>query len=145
MGLASVVLAICGGGAPPVSPSENSFLKGTWSGMLTIFRTGQSDVSGAATWVFKLVPQTGRQNFNTTIRSQNTRIPVTTTSTIVLTPTADPPGQVGGTGRYNSPRGCTGDFVTTGNASAGTIDATFDGIDCEDGSGVRYRSVVASA
>ena len=47
MGLASVVLAICGGGAPPVSPSENSFLKGTWSGMLTISRTGQSDVSGA--------------------------------------------------------------------------------------------------
>jgi hypothetical protein len=64
-------------------------------------------------------------------------IPVTTTSTIVLTPTADPPGQIGGTGHYNSPRGCTGDFVTTGNATVNTIDATFDGIDCDDGSGVR--------
>ena len=79
----------------------------------------------------------GRHNFNTTIRSQNAWIPVTTTSTIVLTPTADPPGQIGGTGHYTSPRGCTGDFVTTGNATVNTIDATFDGIDCDDGSGVR--------
>jgi hypothetical protein len=84
-----------------------------------------------------VVPQTGRQNFLTTIRSQNTWIPVTTTSTIVLTPPADPPGQIGGTGHYNSLRGCTGDFVTTGNATINTIDATFDGIDCDDGSGVR--------
>jgi hypothetical protein len=30
-----------------------------------------------------------------------------------------------------------GDFVTTGNATINTIDATFDGIDCDDGSGVR--------
>jgi hypothetical protein len=73
----------------------------------------------------EVVPQTGRQNFNTPIRSQNTWIPVTTTSTIVLTPTADPPGQIGGTGHYNSPCGCTSDFVTTGNATANTIDATF--------------------
>ena len=28
-----------------------------------------------------------------------------------------------------------GDFVTTGNAIVSTIDATFDGIDCDDGGG----------
>ena len=50
---------------------------------------------------------------------------------------ADPPGQIGGTGHYNSPRGCTGDFVTTRNTAINTIDATFDGIDCDDGSAVR--------
>jgi hypothetical protein len=107
---------------------------------LTISRTGQPDASGAATWVFKLVPQTGRQNINPTIRSQNTWIPVTTTSTIVLTSTADLPGQIGATGHYSSPGGCTGDFVTTGNANAGAFDATFDGIDGDDGSGVRLPS-----
>jgi hypothetical protein len=138
MGLASLVLANCGGGSTPISsPGETSFLTGTWNGTLTISRTGQPDVTGPATWTFELVPQTGRHNFNTTIRSQNAWIPITTTSTIVLTPTADPPGQIGGTGHYNSPRGCTGDFVTTGNATVNTIDATFDGIDCDDGSGVR--------
>ena len=52
-------------------------------------------------------------------------------------PTADPPGQIGGTAHYSSPHGCTGDFVTTGNATINTIDATFDGIDCDDGSGIR--------
>jgi hypothetical protein len=135
--LAPVVLATCGGGSTPPAPSETSFLSGTWTGTLTITRSGQPDVTGPATWAFELVPQTGRQNFNTTIRSQNTWIPITTTSTIVLTPTADPPGQIGGTGHYSSPRGCTGDFVTTGTASVSTIDATFDGIDCDDGSGVR--------
>jgi hypothetical protein len=30
-----------------------------------------------------------------------------------------------------------GDFVTTGNATINTIDVTFDGIDCDDGSGIR--------
>src|ERR1700682_6571550 len=54
---------------------------------------------------------------------------------LILTPTAEPPGQIGGTGHYTSPRGCTGDFVTTGNATINTIDATFDGIDCDDGIG----------
>jgi hypothetical protein len=49
MGLASMVLAICGGGAPPVSPIENSFFNGTGNGTLTIARTGQPDVSGAVT------------------------------------------------------------------------------------------------
>src|SRR5712691_12357049 len=132
-----MVLTSCGGGAPPVSPSENSFLNETWNGTLTVSRAGQPDLVGPATWTFELFPQTGRQNFNTTIRSQNMWISVTTTSTIVLTPTADPPGQIRGTGHYNSPRGCTGDFVTTEDATASTIDATFDGIDCDDGSGVR--------
>ena len=65
MGLASVVLANCGGGSTPTSPGETSFLTGTWNGTLTISRTGQPDVTGPATWTFELVPQTGRHNFNT--------------------------------------------------------------------------------
>jgi len=137
IGLGAMMVANCGGGSTPPAPSETSFLSGTWTGTLTISRTGQPDATGPATWTFELVPQTGRQSFNTTIRSQNAWIPVTTTSSIVLTPTADPPGQIGGTGHYNSPRGCTGDFVTRGSASVSVIDATFDGIDCDDGSGVR--------
>lgn len=137
IGLASMGLANCGGGSTPTSPGETSYLSGTWNGTLTISRAGQPDITGPATWTFELVPQSGRQNFSTTIRSQNMWIPVTTTSTIVLTPTADPPGQIGGTGHYTSPRGCTGDFVTTGNATASAIDATFDGIDCADGGAVR--------
>jgi hypothetical protein len=56
---------------------------------------------------------------------------------MVLTPTAGPPGQIGGTGHYNSRRGCSRDFVTTANALVNTIDATLDGIDCDDGSGGR--------
>jgi len=59
-----------------------------------------------------------------------------TPSTIVFDTDGDPPGQIGGTGHYNSPHGFRGDFVTTGNATVNTIDATFDGIDCDDGSGV---------
>ena len=137
LGLALAVLASCGGGSTPTSPGEMSFLSGTWNGTLTISRDGQADITGAATWTFEVIPQTGRHNFNTTIRSQNAWIPVTTTSTIVLTPTAEPPGQIGGTGNYTSPRGCVGEFVTTGNATVNTIDATFDGIDCADASGVR--------
>src|SRR3989454_6162903 len=137
MGLTSVVLANCGGGSTPTSPGETSFLTGTWNGTLMISRTGQPDVTGPATWTFELVPQTGRHDFNTTIRSQNAWIPVTTTSTIVLTPTADPPGQIGGARHYTSPRGCTGGFVTTGNATVNTIHATLVGIDCDDGRRVR--------
>ena len=135
MGLASVVLAICGGGAPPAHRElvlqRNGERNAHDRSHRTTGRQRRREV------IFEMVSQTVRENFNTTIRSQNTWIPVTTTSTIVLTPTADPPGQIGGTGHYNSPRGRRGDFVTTGNATASTIDATFDGIDCEDGSGIR--------
>src|SRR2546430_17736135 len=121
MGLTWVVLANCGGGSTPSSPGETSFLSGTWNGTLTISRTGQPDITGPATWTFELVPQTGRHNFNTTIRSQDTWIPVSTPSTIVLTLTGDPPGQIGGTGHYNSPRGGTGGFVPTRHATLNTI------------------------
>lgn len=130
--------ASCGDGSTPTSPSgESSFLSGTWNGTLTISLSGGVEITGPTTWTFEIVSQTGRQTFNTTIRSQNSWMPVATTSTIVLTPTAEPPGQIGGTGHYNSPRGCVGDFVTTGAASATTIDVSFDGIDCDNGSGIR--------
>ena len=138
IGFAAMSTANCSDGSAPSSPSgETSFLSGTWTGTLTISRTGQADTIGSTTWTFELVPQTGRQTFRATIRSQNSWIPMTTMSTIVLTPTADPPGQIGGTGHYDSPRGCVGDFVTTGTASVSTVDVSFDGIDCDDGSGIR--------
>lgn len=137
LGLTLVAFARCGGSSSPTSPGESSFLTGTWNGTITISRTGQPDIAGPVAWTFELVPQTGRQQFSTTIRSQNSFIPVTATSAIVLTPTGDPPGVVGGTGHYSSPRGCTGDFVIVGNAAVGAIDAAFDGVDCDDGSGVR--------
>jgi hypothetical protein len=134
----TLLSASCGDGSSPTSPSgETSFLNGPWNGTLTISRTGQPDITGPTTWTFEVIPGTGRQTFRTTIRSQNSWVPVTTTSTIGLVPSADPPGQIGGTGHFDSPRGCLGDFVTTGTASATAIEATFDGIDCDNGTGIR--------
>jgi hypothetical protein len=79
-----------------------------------------------------VVPHTGRQNFDATICHHSFSEHMDSGHDNIdhpLTPTADPPGQIGGTGHYSSPRGC--------NAIINTFDATFDGIDGDDGSGVR--------
>jgi hypothetical protein len=55
---------------------------------------------------------------------------VTTTYTVVIAPTADPPGEIGGSGTYSSPRACVGEFNTSGSTTASTIDAVFSGLDC---------------
>ena len=53
---------------------------------------------------FELVPQTNRQNFNMTIQfSEHVDSGHDNTAIVALTPTPDPPGQIGGTGHYSSP------------------------------------------
>jgi hypothetical protein len=130
-----IVTVNCGGSSPSGPSGDTSFLSGTWSGTLTISRTGQPDVSGPTTWTFEAVPQTNRQQFRVTIQSTNSWLPITATTTGELSPSPEPPGKIGASGNYVSPRGCTGDFVTIGNANATSIDGTFTGADCEQGSG----------
>ena len=79
--LVSCLVASCGGDSSPTGPSgETSFLTGTWRGTLTITRIGEADVTGATTWTFEVTPGTGRQNFRTTIQSDNAWLPISTTS-----------------------------------------------------------------
>jgi hypothetical protein len=135
--LAACVAGACGGSAPTGPSGESSFLSGTWTGTLTITRTGQPDVSGPTTWTFEVVPQTNRQQLRVNIQSTNSWLPIMAMSTVVLNPTPDPPGRIAGTGTYMSPRGCTGDFATAGDANATTITGTFSGADCDQGLGFR--------
>ena len=134
--LMSFLVTSCGGNSSPTGPSgETSFLTGTWRGTLTITRSGQPDVTGGTTWTFEVTPQTGRQNFRTTIQSDNAWLPITTTASSVIGPSAEPPGQIATNGTYASPRGCRGDFSSVGEVQARTIDTSFIGVDCDQGSG----------
>jgi hypothetical protein len=134
MTVTALAIATCGGSSPSGPSGETSFLSGTWSGTLTITRTAQPDVNGPTTWTFALVPHTNRQQFDLRIQSTNSWLPITTTATLTLNP-PDPPGRIGSTGHYASPRGCTGDFVTQADAQATTIAGTFAGLDCDQGTG----------
>ncbi len=125
----------CGRSTPTTPSGETSFLSGLWSGTLTITRTGEPDVSGAVTFTFDVVPQSNRQSLNLSIQSSNSWLPVTTTSVVALTPSPEPPGRIGGTGHYASPRGCTGDFVVLADATATSLDGTLTGADCTQGLG----------
>ncbi len=135
--LATLVAGSCGRSVPAGPSDSASFLSGTWSGTLTITRTGQPDVSGPTTWTFEVVPQTNRQQLRVSIQSTNNWLPIMAASTVVVTPSPDPPGQIAGTGTYPSPRGCVGDFVTVGDATVTTISGTFRGADCDQGLGFR--------
>jgi hypothetical protein len=115
--------------------AETSFLSGTWNGTLTITRTGEPDLSGAATFTFDVIPQSNRQSLNLRMQSSNSWLPVTATSIVALTPSPDPPGRIGGTGTYSSPRGCTGDFVVLADVTATALDGTLSGADCLQGLG----------
>lgn len=131
--LASVAsFAGCGGGSSsPTGPSSSqSFLAGTWSGTLTIEREGEPSSSASTTWTFEVVPDTNRQTFSTTIRSQHPWLPITTTVTTAITPSNTPPARISTQGDYASPRGCTGSLLSVGNAEATRIDADFSGVDC---------------
>ena len=121
----------CGGGSGPTAPSApTSFLAGTWTGTVTIEREGEPIVSGPISWTFEVVPDTNRQSFRTTIRSQHAFIPVTITGTSTLTPSNTPPARISTQGEYPSPRGCTGSVLSVGDAAVTTIDADFSGVDC---------------
>jgi len=123
----------CGGGSSgPTTPSEpQSFLAGTWTGTVTIEREGEPTTSGPITWTFEVVPDTNRQTFRTTIRSQHPFLPVTATATSAITPSNTPPARISTQGEYPSPRGCTGSLLSVGNAEATRIEADFSGIDCQ--------------
>jgi hypothetical protein len=95
-----------------------------------IERDGEPTLTAPVSWTFEVVPDTNRQSFRTTIRSQHAFIPVTITGTSTLTPSNTPPVRISTQGQYPSPRGCTGSILSVGNAEATTIDADFSGIDC---------------
>ena len=87
-------------------------------------------MTGATTWTFELVPQTNRQTFRASIRSRNL-VAADDDGDGGVIPSADPPAQISTQGDYSSPRGCRGDFGSFGVADARTIDASFDGVDCD--------------
>ena len=133
----------CGGDSGPTAPSApTSFLAGTWTGTVTIEREGEPTVSGPISWTFEVVPDTNRQSFRTTIRSQHAFIPVTITGTSTLTPSNTPPARISTQGEYPSPRGCTGSILSVGDATATTINADFSGVDCATLSQSTFRGRV---
>lgn len=130
-------VAACDGRTPgPTAPSTpTSFLTGTWSGTVTI-QVNPGDpgtppaTSGPVTWSFEVVPQTNLQTFRTTIRSEHSWLPVTTTVSTALTPGNTPPAQISTLGEFASPRGCRGTLASVGTANATRIEASFTGTDC---------------
>jgi hypothetical protein len=126
------VLTACGGGTTtsgPTTPSESSFLAGTWTGTVTIHRDGHPDTNGPTTWTFALVPNTGTTTFRTTITTQDPWLSMTTTVSTALTPPT-PGSSISTQGPYTSPRGCQGELGSEGIAQSQRIDATFHGVDC---------------
>ncbi len=120
-----------GGSTTPAGPSvPQSFLAGTWTGTLTIEREGEATTSGAITWTFEVVPETNRQTFRTTIRSQHGWLPITATVSTAITPSNTPPARISTQGDYASPRGCTGSLLSVGTAEASRVDADMSGVDC---------------
>jgi hypothetical protein len=132
-----VTLSACGGGSStPTTPSDpQSFLAGTWRGSLTIQPdpTGPqpgTPVTGPVTWSFEVVPQTNLQTFRSTIRSENSWLPITLSASTTIIPGNTPPAQISTQGEYQSHRGCRGTFGSFGNAQARRIEADFTGVDC---------------
>jgi hypothetical protein len=125
-------LAACEGRSPTsTAPSTpRSFLAGTWSGTITIEREGEPTTSGPTTWAFEVVDGTNELTFRVTIRSQHAWLPITTTVTSAITPPNTPPARISTQGDYQSPRGCTGTFLSVGTADTSRIDGDLTGIDC---------------
>ena len=131
-----LLLAGCGDGKPPTSPSgPSSFLAGAWQGTVTIeVNPGEAGglpaTTAATTWTFEVVPQTNMQTFRATVQSTHLWLPITTVASTALVPTNSPPAHISTQGDYNSPRGCRGTFGSSGTAEARRIDADFTGVDC---------------
>ena len=138
VGPLSVLLLVTACGresSSPTGPSSSSFLSGTWRGTVTIAVNpgdpgAPAPMSGPITWTFEVVPQTNLQTFQTTINSQHSWLPVTTTASTGLTPGNTPPAQISTQGQFDSPRGCRGTFGSVGTANASRIEADFTGVDC---------------
>jgi hypothetical protein len=135
--LATVWFTGCGDGAlAPAAPAgPQSFLAGTWQGVVTIQVSpgvpgAPPATSGPTTWTFEVVPQTNLQTFRATIRSEHPWLPITTTASTAIIPGNTPPAQISTQGDYSSPRGCRGTLGSFGMAEATHIDADFSGTDC---------------
>ena len=131
----SLVTACGRESSSPTGPSSSSFLSGTWRGTVTIAVNpgdpgAPAPTSGPITWTFEVVPQTNLQTFRTTINSQHSWLPVTTTASTGLTPGNTAPAQISTQGQFDSPRGCRGTFGSVGTANASRIEADFTGVDC---------------
>lgn len=133
--IAVIALAACGREGSPTSPSEQSFLSGTWRGTVTIQVNPHAPgaappTSGPITWTFEVMPNSNRQSFNSTIRSEHPWLNMTTTATTAISPGNTPPTGISTQGTFLSPRGCTGTFGSSGTAQASRIEADFTGTDC---------------
>jgi len=131
-----IAVSGCGREASPTSPSEPSFLSGTWRGTLTIqvnpHAPGASPpTSGPITWTFEVMANTDRRSFNSTIRSEHPWLNITTRATTAISPSSTPPTEIDTQGTFASPRGCTATFGSTGTAQATRIEADFIGTDCD--------------
>lgn len=130
-----LLVTACGRESGPTGPSSSSFLSGTWRGTVTIAVNpgdpgAPAPTSGPIAWTFEVVPQTNLQTFRTTINSQHSWLPVTTTASTALTSGSTPPTQISTQGQFDSPRGCRGTFGSVGTANASRIEADFTGVDC---------------
>jgi hypothetical protein len=130
-------ISACDGGSPSptVASASSSFLAGTWQGNVTIqVNPGDPGApppsSGPMSWFFEVTAQTNQQSFRTTVRSEHSWLPITTTATTAISPTNTPPTQISTQGEFTSPRGCRGTFGSVGTALAKRIEADFTGIDC---------------
>ena len=132
----ALLLTGCGREANPTSPSETSFLSGTWRGTVTIQVNPQAPgasppTSGPITWTFVVMSNSNRQSFNSTIRSEHPWLNMMTTATTAISPGNTPPTQISTQGTFASPRGCSGTFGSVGTAQATRIEADFPGTDCD--------------
>jgi hypothetical protein len=114
-----------------MSPSpEPSFLVGTWVGPMTISRTGQPDSIAQATWTFDELALTGSTGYTVTVRVVDAWLNISTTLSASLAPPS-PGGHLVTSGTYRSPRGCEGHVASESRAQPTRIEATFNGVDCE--------------
>ncbi len=88
------------------------------------------------TWTITEVPGSAQHGYNLSVRSANSWLPFTATTSLTLDPAPNPPGQISAAGSYTSPRQCVGLFMTNGPATATTIDASFSGSDCREQDGI---------
>lgn len=124
------LVASCGGTSPMAPTPAPSFLAGTWEGSMTLTRTGLPDTVAATTWTFELVPLTGSTTYTVTVRVDDPWLAINTTLSASLTPPS-PGGQLVTSGLYRSPRRCDGYVTSDGRAQPTRIEATFNGIDCD--------------
>jgi hypothetical protein len=110
--------------------ARSSFLVGTWEGPMTITRAGLPDTVARSTWTFAPIPQTGGAEYTTTVRVQDNWLAINATLSTSFAPPS-PGGQLVTSGTYHSPRQCEGLVSSGGTAQPTRIEATFDGVDCD--------------